>query len=97
MLLVEDSPDNQDLISIYLSRAGARTSLASDGREGVSKALHLKPDIVLMDLQMPEMDGLTAIRALREQKYFGPVIALTAHAMSTEREKCLAAGFNFFD
>ncbi|MBX3016323.1 MAG: response regulator [Bdellovibrionaceae bacterium] len=94
ILLVEDSPDNQMLISHMLERAGATVEIANDGEEGVRKAMSAEFDAVLMDLQMPVMDGLTAARILRVQGYEKPLIALTAHAMSEFRSKCLEAGFN---
>lgn len=96
ILLVEDSPDNQALISIFLVRAGARVDIASDGEQGYQKAKEDSYDVVLMDVQMPIMDGITTIKKLRADGYQAPVIALTAHAMKEERIRCLAAGFNDF-
>ena len=96
ILLVEDSPDNQQLIQIMLSRVGARVEVASDGAEGVEKALASNYDVVLMDIQMPRMDGLEAIGILRDKHYQGPVIALTAHAMKEHKAQALAAGFTDF-
>ncbi len=96
VLLVEDSPDNQALISIFLDRAGARTEIASDGHEGFGKASKGQYDIVLMDVQMPVMDGVTAVKKLRATGYARPVLALTAHAMKEERVRCLEAGFTDF-
>ena len=96
VLLVEDSPDNQALISIFLGRAGARADIASDGEQGYAMALRGDYDIVLMDVQMPVMDGISAIRRLRAEGFAKPVIALTAHAMKEERIRCLSAGFTDF-
>lgn len=96
VLLVEDSPDNQALISIFLVRAGAHVDIASDGEQGCEKALQENYDVVLMDVQMPIMDGITAIERLRNAGYTTPVVALTAHAMKEERIRCLAAGFTEF-
>ncbi len=96
VLLVEDSPDNQALISIYLNRAGASVDIASDGEEGCKMATSKDYDIVLMDVQMPVMDGITAVKHLRQQDYKKPIIALTAHAMKEERDRCLQAGFTEF-
>ncbi|CAN5652587.1 hypothetical protein BH10BDE1_BH10BDE1_26430 [soil metagenome] len=96
VLLVEDSPDNQELISIFLARAGAKVDIASDGEQGYQKALSGHYDAVLMDVQMPIMDGITALKKLRASGYGTPVVALTAHAMKEERIRCLAAGFNDF-
>lgn len=94
ILVVEDSPDNQMLITHMLERAGAKIDIANHGEEGVRKAMAGHHDVVLMDLQMPVMDGLTAARILRSQGYKKPMIALTAHAMSEFRDKCLEAGFD---
>lgn len=96
VLLVEDSPDNQALISIYLNRAGASIDIASDGAQGCQMAQASDYDIVLMDVQMPVMDGITAVQKLREAGYKKPIIALTAHAMKEERDRCIKAGFSEF-
>ena len=96
ILLVEDSPDNQALISIILSRAGAQIDIGSDGAQGVEMAMRGNYDITLMDVQMPVMDGITAIKRLRSEGYQKPVLALTAHAMKEERTRCLQAGFTDF-
>ncbi|GJQ26657.1 MAG: hypothetical protein HBSAPP02_16890 [Phycisphaerae bacterium] len=97
ILLAEDGEDNQRLIRHILERAGATVTIVEDGKAAVHSALaarHLgKPfDVILMDMQMPLMDGASAVRHLRRQQYTGPVIALTAHVMTGERERCLAAG-----
>lgn len=93
ILLVEDSPDNQALLRILLERQGAIFSLARDGLEGVEKALAGTHDVVLMDVQMPGIDGHEAIRRLRAQGFKTPVIALTAHAMKEEYERARESGF----
>ncbi len=97
VLVAEDGLDNQKLISAILSQAGAEADLAPNGVQAVAKALSArsagKPyDVILMDMQMPEMDGYEATRRLRQAGYTGPIVALTAHAMAEERPKCLAAG-----
>lgn len=92
ILLVEDSPDNRTLISTYLRATGALVFTADDGREGVLKATENSPDIVLMDIQMPKMDGHEAIRKLRATGFSKPIIALTAHAMREERDRCFESG-----
>jgi PAS domain S-box-containing protein len=96
ILLVEDSPDNQALISIYLSRAGASVDIASDGEQGCAMALGGDYDIVLMDVQMPILDGIGAVKKLRQSGYDKTIVALTAHAMKEERLRCLQAGFSDF-
>ena len=92
VLLVEDLPDNQRLISHLLERAGVSVALAQDGQEGLEKALAGGYDVVLMDMQMPRLDGFTATRMLRQRGYRGPVVALTAHAMVEDRERIAECG-----
>ncbi|RYZ73696.1 MAG: response regulator, partial [Proteobacteria bacterium] len=94
ILLVEDSPDNQQLIWRYLSKYGARVEIADNGLDGYNKAMASDHDIVLMDLQMPVMDGYTATGKLRSRGYNRPIIALTAHAMADVRKKCQDVGCN---
>jgi len=94
ILVVDDSPDNRTLIHHYLSREGFDSDGASTGVEAIDKALHFDYDLILMDLQMPEMDGLEAVRRLRAKKYAKPIVALTAHAMKGDREHCLNGGFD---
>ena len=97
ILLVEDGPDNQRLFTVILKKWGASVTLAVNGQIAVDKATEAwkddQPfDVILMDMQMPVMDGYTATTTLREQGYEYPIIALTAHAMAHERQKCLDAG-----
>jgi len=99
ILLVEDSPDSQRLIAHILKKAGAHVTVADNGRTGVETAMTAhsagRPfDIILMDMQMPVMDGYEATSQLRAAGYGGPIIALTAHAMVNDRERCLNAGCN---
>lgn len=96
VLLVEDSPDNQFLIEQMLNRAGAKVKIVDNGEQGVKAALAQNFNVILMDIQMPVMDGYEAMRALRKKGYTGLVIALTAHAMKEERDRAIAAGFSHF-
>jgi CheY-like chemotaxis protein len=97
LLLAEDGPDNQRLIAFLLRKAGADVSVAENGKTALLLALNAANEgrpfaIVLMDMQMPIMDGYEATRRLRDAGYAGPIIALTAHAMTDDRQKCLDAG-----
>ncbi len=94
VLLVEDNADNQRLVSLYLRNLGAAVTLANNGAEGVERALAGDFDLVLMDMQMPVMDGLEATRALRAHGYRGPIVALTAGAMQSDIQRALDAGCN---
>lgn len=93
VLAVDDSKDNQFLVSRILTKYGSQVELAGDGEEAVRKALASDFDLVLMDIQMPKMDGYQAKRALDDVGYDKPVVALTAHAMKEERLKTKEAGF----
>jgi PAS domain S-box-containing protein len=101
ILLAEDGRDNQRLICLHLRKAGVEANVAENGRialEMMSAALaEGRPyDLLLTDVQMPEMDGLTLTRTLREQGHGLPIIALTAHAMAEDRQRCLEAGCDGF-
>ncbi|OYZ10974.1 MAG: hypothetical protein B7Y39_19875 [Bdellovibrio sp. 28-41-41] len=93
VLVVDDAPDNQLLIWHFLTKAGALLESAENGLDGFEKAMNGNYDLVLMDVQMPLMDGYTATQRLRESGYKKPIIALTAHAMSEVRKKCLSVGY----
>lgn len=94
VLLAEDSADNQILVGRFLRMAGALVEMAENGEVAIEKMRHNKFDVVLMDLQMPLMDGYEATTELRRQGYQTPIIALTAHALNQERTRCLASGFD---
>ncbi|GEM_PF-4347495 len=94
ILVVDDSQDNRVLISRFLTLAGAQVQLACDGQEGVQAALANNFNSILMDIQMPNMDGFQAITELRSKGYEGIVVALTAHAMKEDRQRCLDSGFD---
>ncbi|MGI0489688.1 PAS domain S-box protein [Pantanalinema rosaneae CENA516] len=96
ILLVEDNPANVATMSSYLSSRGYHLLFASNGEEAFTVAQATCPDLILMDIQMPKMDGLAAIRQIRAEPMLAkiPIIALTALAMSGDRERCIAAGAN---
>lgn len=99
ILLVEDNEMNRDMLSRRLQRRGYEVVIAIDGEQGVSMAKSEAPDLILMDMSLPLIDGWEATRALKtapETKHI-PVIALTAHAMSTDRVKALEAGCDDYD
>jgi CheY-like chemotaxis protein len=99
ILYVEDNDDNVYVIRGRLARAGHTVLVAIDGQQGIDLAIAERPDLVLMDLSLPVLDGWEATRRLKaapETKHI-PVIALSAHAMAGDREKALAAGCDDFD
>ncbi len=91
ILVVEDVMDNQDLFRLFLEAAGAQVDIAVNGQEAIEKAPE-GYDVILMDIQMPILDGLSATRQLRTSGVVTPIIALTAHAMPEEVAKSKAAG-----
>ena len=96
VLLVDDGEENRDLMSLILQEAGTTFDTAENGLEAMEKALSKEWDVILMDMQMPIMDGYTATSRLREQGYDKPIIALTAHAMEQAEQECLNAGCTGF-
>ena len=99
ILLVEDNELNADMLSRRLIRAGHEVLLSSDGQTGVDMTRSHRPDLVLLDMSLPVMDGWTAARTLKSDAEVAhiPVMALTAHAVVGEREKALAAGCDDYD
>jgi len=99
ILLVEDNEMNRDMLSRRLERKGYRVALAVDGLSGVEMAASHTPDLVLMDMSLPVLDGWEATRRLKAAPATRhiPVIALTAHAMAGDREKALEAGCDDYD
>jgi two-component system cell cycle response regulator DivK len=99
ILLVEDNEMNRDMLSRRLQKKGYEVVMAFDGGAGVEAARKELPDLILMDMSLPVMDGWTAtqeIKKIVETKHI-PVIALTAHAMASDRDKALAAGCDDYD
>jgi two-component system, cell cycle response regulator DivK len=99
VLLVEDNEMNRDMLSRRLIRRGFEVVLAVDGKQGVDLARSEKPDIILMDMSLPVMDGWEATRCVKSNAITRgvPVIGLTAHAMSGDREKAIEAGCDDYD
>ena len=99
ILLVEDNEMNRDMLSRRLIRRGYDVSIAPDGRQGVSTARAHLPDLILMDMSLPEIDGWEATRMLKSDAATAsiPIIGLTAHAMLSDRQRALAAGCDDYD
>lgn len=99
ILLVEDNEMNRDMLSRRLRRKGFEVLLATDGAEGISLARSGAPDVILMDMSLPTMDGWTAARTLKGESDTRtiPIIALTAHAMHGDRDKALDAGCDEYE
>jgi CheY-like chemotaxis protein len=95
VLLVEDNESNTQMLASYLGAKGYRMLLAQNGYEAIQLNQEHRPNIILMDIQMPEMDGLEAIQHIRQGAHSEvPILALTALAMTGDRTRCLAAGAN---
>lgn len=99
ILLVEDNEMNRDMLSRRLERKGYETLIAVDGQEGVEKTESEKPDLILMDMSLPVLDGWEATRKLKSSSVTQniPIIGLSAHAMSGDREKAIEAGCDDYD
>ncbi|MEK7229914.1 MAG: response regulator [Candidatus Binatota bacterium] len=98
ILVVEDNEDNREILVFRLQQLGFEVLVASNGKEAIETASQAKPDVILMDLRMPVMDGWEATRALRQTEWGKdlPVVAVTAHAMEEDRRRALNAGCNEF-
>lgn len=96
VLLADDNPDNRNIVRFFLERVGLTVDTAENGLVAVEKATSKEYDMVLMDMQMPELDGYSATRTLRQKGYQRAIVALTAHAMAGDEEKCLQAGCNAY-
>ncbi|MEK6554071.1 MAG: ATP-binding protein, partial [Bdellovibrionota bacterium] len=94
VLVVDDSVENRILMDAYLNRMQIPHDFAENGRGALEKMFAHKYSVVFMDVQMPEMDGITAIKQARKEGYSGKVVALTAHAMKGDREHCISHGFD---
>ncbi len=99
ILLVEDNELNRDMLSRRLQRRGYQVELAANGKEGLQMADTTSPDLILLDLSLPEMDGWEVLRHLKQHSKMKsiPVIALTAHALVTDRNRAFEAGFDDYD
>jgi len=99
ILLIEDNEMNRDMLSRRLARRGYEVVIAVDGAEGLAMARRETPDLILMDMSLPEMDGWETTRRLRSDEAIRhiPVIALTAHAMAGDRDKAIEAGCDDYD
>jgi CheY-like chemotaxis protein len=94
ILVVDDAPENREIIKHYLTSTHATVDEAVDGLQCIQKVETHPYDLILMDIQMPGLDGLQATAILRQKSYSDPIIAITAHAMKEDRERCLEAGCN---
>jgi CheY-like chemotaxis protein len=92
ILVAEDNPSNQKLISILLQKKGYEVDIADDGREAIDKAMASTYDLILMDMQMPNVNGYDATRELRNKGCQVPIVAVTANAMIGDEDHCLEAG-----
>jgi two-component system cell cycle response regulator DivK len=99
ILIVEDNEMNRDMLSRRLERRGYEIVMAVDGQQGVDAAQSENPDLILMDMSLPVLDGWEATRRIKDGNDTGqiPVIALTAHAMSGDRERAIEAGCDDYD
>jgi two-component system, cell cycle response regulator DivK len=95
ILIVEDNQDNRELVVKVLKNKGFELAEAADGEEAIEKAVSEKPDLILLDISLPKLDGYEVVKRLKSMEEFReiPVVAFTAHAMKGDREKVIAEGF----
>ena len=95
-LVIEDNVDNMELITVILEKSGYKVIKAETGQQGFELAMETSPDFIILDIQLPDMDGLEVLQMIRNSKINGdiPVIAMTSFAMAGDREKVIAAGCN---
>ena len=96
ILVVEDNMDTYELVQFFLEKNGYETFLAMNGRDGVNAAIKQTPDLIIMDISMPEMDGLTAVSLIKNDERVRsiPLLILTAHALPADRQRAMSAGAN---
>ena len=94
ILVVEDNMDTYELVQFFLEKNGYETFLAMNGRDGVNAAIKQTPDLIIMDISMPEMDGLTAVSLIKNDERVRsiPLLILTAHALPADRQRAIRAG-----
>lgn len=96
ILVVDDNNDMREIMEELIICYGHKTESAINGQEAVKKACEKNYDLILMDIQMPVMDGFQALDALKMKNIQGPIAAVTAHSLSTDQDRCMSAGFNYF-
>jgi CheY-like chemotaxis protein len=98
VLVIEDNENNRELARFLLEQAGCRVGMAENGRQGLEMAAQERPDIILMDIQMPEMDGYEAVARLRQDPATSaiPIVGVSSYAMPDDKEKAMALGFTAY-
>lgn len=94
VLVIDDVPDNRLLLQHFVSRLGLTVESAAGGQEGLAMAASQPYDVVLLDIEMPGMNGFETVSQLRQNHFSGPVVALTGHSLNGDRDRYLRAGFN---
>ena len=96
VMIVDDEPETVRMIKTILMGSGMDVIGAESGLDAIDKCPHTQPDVILLDLMMPDMDGYETIKIIRERGYALPVVALTAHAMQADKQRCLDAGMDAY-